>query len=237
MNASLLLKRLKMKLGLTEFKLPVSDESMIDVIKTETLFTFSQFYPYIINYQLDTSKPSQQLSSQFQQPSEVFILKPHGDLKIYDVQNVYLNNDLFAGGFGNIGLNSFGMIEAMASNNLNQLENIPITWEFRQPNILIVPRLNFLNFESVCVVLACEHPDNLTTIPNDLGECFQDLAKLDLEIFLYNTLKRYNNLDTTFGSIDLKIDDWSNAESERKDWVESARRSFNCNQTRLFWTC
>ena len=36
-------------------------------------------------------------------------------------------------------------------------------------------------------------------------------------MYLYNALKYYSTIQTAYGTLDLKIDNWENAESERND--------------------
>ena len=61
------------------------------------------------------------------------------------------------------------------------------------------------------------HFENLSSIKSTLFEAFYDLALLDIKRFLYNILKHYENIETAYGSINLRIDEWSNAEADRKD--------------------
>ena len=44
-----------------------------------------------------------------------------------------------------------------------------------------------------------------------------------IKILLWNELKLYNKLESADGSIDLQIDDWANAESERSDLLNDWR--------------
>ena len=45
------------------------------------------------------------------------------------------------------------------------------------------------------------------------------LALLDAKVNLYPTLKMYTQLNTSIGTIDLKLDDWANAEQERNELI------------------
>jgi hypothetical protein len=50
------------------------------------------------------------------------------------------------------------------------------------------------------------------------------LAMLDTKMFLYNTMKLYDGMSSAFGNINLKIDEYQAADSERtgllKEWSE-----------------
>ena len=60
---------------------------------------------------------------------------------------------------------------------------------------------------------------SLASIPETAREAFMELALLDVKMNLYPTMKQYSTISTSLGNIDLKIDDWGNAESERKDLI------------------
>ena len=49
----------------------------------------------------------------------------------------------------------------------------------------------------------------------------RQLAVLDLEEYLYNQLKRKDQLDVGVGTINLKIDEWANARDEKKQLLET----------------
>ena len=38
-----------------------------------------------------------------------------------------------------------------------------------------------------------------------------------MKIFIYNQLKYYKSIQTALGTVDLMIDDWQSAESDRKE--------------------
>jgi hypothetical protein len=78
-------------------------------------------------------------------------------------------------------------------------------------------------YGEIDIEFAVEHTENLSSIPPTAFESFHELAELDIKIFLYNTLKHYNEIQTAYGTISLKIDDWANAEQDRKDLIEKWR--------------
>ena len=68
--------------------------------------------------------------------------------------------------------------------------------------------------------LACEHESNGESIEASQYGSFMELAALDLKMFLYNTLKLYDGIATAHGQINLRIDDYQGAESERTALLE-----------------
>lgn len=78
--------------------------------------------------------------------------------------------------------------------------------------------------------VAAEHDPNGESIPDGCYASFLELATLDMKIFLFNNLRLYDNLNTPFGSINLRLDDYSNAVGERKEWLEKAEDTFFVDQ-------
>lgn len=66
-----------------------------------------------------------------------------------------------------------------------------------------------------------EHDDTLASIKPSTEESFYELALLDTKVNLYSNMKYYTELQSAYGTINLRIDDWANAESERKDLLNT----------------
>lgn len=65
--------------------------------------------------------------------------------------------------------------------------------------------------------VACEHTPNLESIKDSCYASFMQLATLDLQQFLWNTLKMYNPISTAHGEYNLKIDQFEQAEGQRRE--------------------
>jgi hypothetical protein len=59
------------------------------------------------------------------------------------------------------------------------------------------------------------------------------LAVLDVEMTLYNLLKNMNNVGSAFKEIQLKIDEWSSAEGNRKTLIDKWTETFHLDQIDL----
>ena len=59
------------------------------------------------------------------------------------------------------------------------------------------------------------------------------LATLDVQRTLYNNLKNMNNVGSAFKEIQLKIDDWSGAESARNELVDQWKGNFHLDDLDL----
>lgn len=221
MNISELLTSIKMDLGLVGLSLPIGDKELLDVIKLKSLRTFSTYFPRIVTVHLKT-RELEKLKDSYEE--SVFVLPDAfggpiiglRDLEVVDHSTIgtpYMSNlDLYHdfGFYGDI-------MMAQAEADLASLVTPSFTYKFEEPNII---RL-FNAYQPTDCALRLElklmHLDNLSSIKTSLFEAFYDLALVDIKRFLYNILKHYENIETAYGSINLRIDEWSSAEADRKD--------------------
>ena len=68
---------------------------------------------------------------------------------------------------------------------------------------------------------------NLSTISETASESFFKLALLDTQENLYSMMKHYNEIQSAYGTVSMKIDDWSNAESERADLLREWEETYH----------
>ena len=88
-----------------------------------------------------------------------------------------------------------------------------------------VPRDVTLKF-----VAKCYHDLSGETIPESQVESFMRLAKLDVQTSLYNTIKNMTNVGSAYKDIQLKIDEWSGAEKERDQLVDTWTEKFHLDE-------
>lgn len=224
MNLSEMLTSIKMDLGIYGLALPIDnlDERLYEIIKLKSLKTFSVYMPHNVQIELDIADldfiEHDYAHTRFRLP-DVF-----GDKRIISIRNVSYGDYNRSVGYATtpelIGTtdlyNTVMMSSAVA--HLNSAITPPFTFKFEPPNI--VHMYNFSTIASKLKVDVCmEHHDNLMTIPNAAFMTFYDLALLDIKIFLYNIVKHYDQIQTTHGSITLKIDDWESAADRRQEMV------------------
>lgn len=224
-STSRVITSIKMDLGVYGLALPFDnpDEALLNVIKIKTLPTFSQFSPYYMTFVINTSELQYKNDGTYQ--SKIFTIpNMFGDRDILFVRSIDLDISELADGYvdpiyiGNE-INYEDLMTAQATANLMSLAIPSVTFKFHPPNKieLFNSGLSFDNKYKITVAL--EHSENLTTIPKTSWTSFMKLATLDVKKFLYDNLKLYGNLQTAYGNIDIKIDDWSNAEQERNDLI------------------
>lgn len=97
-------------------------------------------------------------------------------------------------------------------------------YELRGSHVLYLRNFTFEG--TVEIIVKTLYP-NLVAIPEEYRNVMMDLAKYDIKIKCWNELKYLPSIVTPVGNIDLKIDDWENAERERDDYLKDLRtRSF-----------
>ena len=90
---------------------------------------------------------------------------------------------------------------------------------FYAPNILMITNyIGPLN-ASFCV----KNDDNLISLDDMTYDSVKRLFILDLKKSIYNEFGNYTEVDTPYGTLDLKIQDWSNAEQDRNELFDNYR--------------
>ncbi len=232
-NTSRVITSIKMDLGVYGLALPFDnpDEALLNVIKIKTLPTFSQFSPYYMTFMINTSELQSSSNSTYQ--SKIFTIpNMFGDRDILFVRSIDLDLSELADGYvdpiyiGNE-INYEDLMTAQATANLMSLAIPSVTFKFHPPNKIELFNTGLAFDNRYKVTVALEHSENLTTIPKTSWTSFMKLATLDVKKFLYDNLKLYGNLQTAYGNIDIKIDDWSNAEQERNDLIREWEDSWH----------
>lgn len=222
----------KQNMGLRDLPKPVTDADLKWRIEHSALKEFSQRYPYIVKFLIGECdrmcKPhvaiptnhTNSYSGVYQIPKHIY-----QDRTILGINNVEIQrpngfNDLYVpqGAIGNpasimVGLASIQAVGAMARTMTHAL-----TWEFKHPDVLVI--YNGWTGGNYEVELSLDHDPSLSTIPPSAFSTFVELCQYDLEEYLYNKLKRVQNLDLGVGSIELKIDDWADARSKKMDLLK-----------------
>ena len=222
----------KQDMGLRDLPKPVTDNEMLWRLQHSALKEFSQRYPYTASFLIGECnrlcKPyvgvptnhTNSYSQVYQIPKQYY--QEHTILDISNVQIQKPNgyNDLYVpqGMIGDpasimMGLASIQAVGAMARQMTHAL-----TWDFKPPDILIL--YNGWSGGDYEVELAMDHDPSLSTLPPGSFSTFVELCHYDLEEYLYNKLKRVQNLDLGVGSIELKIDDWADAASRKRDLLK-----------------
>ena len=231
-NFSEFLTQIKEDIGIKDVPLPVDDAALTKRFITSALREFSVRYPKIEEVWV-TSADAVDLSTRSINGSITYLIPE----KYWRGTQILTVLGLNPGGYGseanmympNVVLGSADMlIESIADIKMaaalgSMMTHAP-TFRFEAPNKLII--YNGWAAGSYRVEVGMMHDPSLSTIPPGAMTHLRQLAVLDIEEYLYNKMKRLTDLDTGVGTINLRIENWENAASEKKDllreWDESA---------------
>lgn len=224
MNLSKTITSLKMDLGIYTIALPFdnTDEVFRDVLKTKTIRIFSIYQPNTVRVPvnvLDLKKLEDNNEKCTYLLPDVFNGKEILYVKRVDYDVINPENVGYYGGLPVNGSSLQSLIIANAAAHVSNQILPSMTFEYTYPRRLTL--YNAIKSHDLILEIALEHDENIASIPPTCAESFERLALLDLKTFLYNTLKHYTEIPSAFGNINLKIDEWSNAESERTQLLET----------------
>lgn len=242
MNLSRAISSIIQQYGLYGITLPFKDneghtiptENVIrNVLTTNTIPTYSQFLPWnrTGDCNIDNLKAYDPAKGIYYLPA-FLTLTPV--MYVIDVRLPYHNT---RGTYGDVspayGINRSveGVITATEYMMLaGQMRSEP-TFEYLGNNKI---RLYGFPKTTLTFEVACEHEPNGETIEDSCYDSFMELATLDTKMFLYNSLKMYHEIPTAFGNINLRIDDYTQAESERNQLLDKWRDTFHLDQAYAF---
>ncbi len=249
-NMTKLIEKIERRLGTRALNLPdnLKKETWAEVIKDESLLTFSRYFPHKIKIKLNRDtciyKDGYYILDEDKFPG-VEILGVR-DICWEDFGNTagvigsthpYGMHDIFmqTGNISDIAFIQMAADQASLFNN-----NIYIDYVY--PNKIAIKNAQNTNItqsvSEIPVDLLIKHSDNLNTISPTIMEIFEDLVKADIASYLYNELKYYDGLDTVYGNIDLKLSDLEQQASKREEIIEKLKDSYisasNENQPLMF---
>ena len=209
-------------LGFQFTDIELTHDEILENIRRDTLVTFSKYFPYQERLLIDSEKDLV--------PGYVnrYYLKCESE-----VLNV--NRIIGLGTMGSDAIAAFIHPSAMAqmmgdpislqmSADILSLTKNPITFVYYHPNqVEIAP--NYAMSNNYIVMCNTVHHNHFGTIPTLLERDFLDLAYCDTAMILYSIRKRFNNMQTSFGSMELNLDDLSEAKEKRNELIEKMTSS------------
>lgn len=243
MNMSKVLSEIKLDLGLGVIHTVFEDidNTIITIIQNTTIPVFSKYHAF----QQDVCFDLSDLDVLYKNVNRRCYRLPYTEkspmklLYVYDVQ--YESSTMNGIGYYGSGLPFMGNIntiqQMMMANANSQIANLSIpkmTFKFEPPNKLWLYEM--YASQKVWMKLGFEHLKNLSSL-SDSGEdrSFFDLAELDVKMKLYPTMKQFTQINTAYGNIDLKIDDWADAKSERKELLDRWEDSYHLDLPPFYW--
>lgn len=239
MNLSHMVKRMKMELGIYAIALPIDDLDgmIVDIIKTITLPVYSMYNPYTEKMYVNLRNWE---CKEHMAAYDCFMIPDFTNRKLLYVKDINYDDRSLSGmgywGGGIPYIHGSLVNQMMISNAGAQLgaSMLPkLTFKFVHPRTLYI--YNLIASHNVVIDMAFEHDQSLQSINPTSEESFYQLAILDVKMNLYATIKHYNEIQTAYGTINLNIEDWQNAASERKDKIEQMDNDFHLDLAQLIY--
>lgn len=245
-----LINKIERRLGTNIINLPkeLSKENWVTIIKEDTIPTFSRYLPNAIKVLIDTKNIDEEGYSWVDTnlPDSIKILGIRDiDWSAFGVIN---GGARTPAGFGiydqftsQYGLDEIGLLQMNA--DILSLYNTTIYPEFKYPNKVRfktaagTAAINF-QYDTVPLTLLIEHSLDLSTIAPTKMEIFENLATADVASFLYENLKYFDNLETVFANVDIKIDSLKERADRREDYINELKDGYisaaNTNQPLMY---
>lgn len=215
-NSSMVLQSIERNLGATLQVLELSTEEIMDVIRHETLPTFSKYYPF---YTLLKIHP---IEDKVPNRFNAFYIKT--DFELLGVSKILAENYMGNGGLPLANIDS-DPINRQFTADIASMYIQPITFDFEEPNIVSVyPKSALMG--TFMLEIKVVHPDHMATIPLSMRDEFLKLALFDIRTTLYPIRHRFANINTTFGNIELFMDKLESASDDREALLEKWRANF-----------
>lgn len=240
---SSLVNKIESRLGLKVLSSVLPKEfaknTWVDVIKDDTMPTFSRYFPRKVRFVVNNETCNVRMENK----KRVYYIKDEllGEAKLLGVididwqdtsaDNISINN---VGGMGyyipNYGgmedtFNAFTGLQMAA--DIASLYNNNIFLDFEYPNKIIISRAGNVDvkLDTFVVNLLVEH-SNLQTISPTKMETFEALAQADIARYLWMNLRYFDNLDTGYINIDLKLSELESEANKRENIIEELKNSY-----------
>lgn len=229
LNSTKVLRYIEKKLGYKFTDLEVDEEEILEDIRMYTLKEYSKYFPYIKLVNItECHTVDDKCNRIFVDSKGLEILSVNrildGNNMMYMDPSIMLRDTFVCDIFSQIEL----------SDMYSMIKN-PVTFRYFPPNVIeIYPAV--VGMVDCSVYVNCVHPDHFGTIAANMEPEFLKLAVLDVKDSLYQIRHRFSNLETPYGSIELFIDDLSEAESKKEDLLEkwSTQYGKQANRKRLY---
>lgn len=245
MNMTKVINDIKLSQGLQTIALPYKEpiEVVLQEILQSSIRTYSHFKPY--------KKDAYDVCAHLKSPSEIekkmgiyFIPASLTSTPVHEAYaelagNISADGDAninaFTVGSPFVGYGAYGpqdivnaTMTGAAVNKYIGISTAPFMSQWIGENkikLINVPEQGLIHF-----VAKVDHDLNGETIPESCVESFKKLAVLDVQMHLYNVLINMQDVGAAHKSIQMKIERWSNAESDREKLLEQWTDTFHLDE-------
>lgn len=239
MNMSNVITRIKLSLGLMAIATPFEniDDTIQTILDEITIPDFSIYNPCKDSITIKTNDLERiEKTDQY----STYLLPEFKARKLLYVFDVRYDDTClsglgyYGGGMPLINGNTINQVMlANAGANLINTMMPKMTFKFEHPRKLYL--YNMYSSSTIVLDLGFEHDHSLASIPETCRDSFMQLATLDVKTNLYPTLKMYSELNTALGNINLKLDEWANAESTREELINKWSDTYHLDMRPLYY--
>ena len=246
-DMSALINKIERRLGLIMITphLPegMRKEEWAKVIKDDTMLTFSRYFPRKIRFVVnDETCVKKMVANRLEYTIKDEYLQGQKLLGAIDIDWQDTTSDNmsiaqtagFGGGYGYYTPNYGGLENTLETYmnyqmaaDISSLYNNNIFVDFEYPNKIILSLAGgvTLSLPTFVVQLLVVHSD-LSTISPTLMDTFDDLAQADVARFLWMNLRYFDNLETIYVNIDLKLNELEQEASKREQVLDTLKNSY-----------
>lgn len=216
---SKLLSKIERRLGVVMLNLPeqIGKDYWPTIIEDDSMPVFSRFFPYAITVMIDhTCHKDNYFFIDKDVPSGSIILGAKDvDWQAYRNTSTGLNK--YHTYEQNVMIDNVdGIALTQAAADYRSLFDLGIYVDFLPPNkIMLVTASGAIvnRFEPFPLKVFIQHPMNLMTISPTMMGIFEDLCTSDVAAFLYQQLKYFDDTETTYMTLNLRLEtlqEWMN---------------------------
>lgn len=219
MNSTEVLRYIETELGFKFTDLELDEEEILKVVKNQSLYTFSRFYPYTVRHLIDINK------DKVEGIDSRYYIKT--DWEIQSVKQVFLSNMVYDGiQIGGIYNVNYDYLDNQFVNDFISMASCPVTFMYHDEDKTLEIFPAKYTKGTILTEIYVVHSEDFSTIDIKMRDEFLKLALYDVQKALYLIRKRFANLNTPYGNIELFIDDLQDATSKRDELLERWRHNF-----------
>ena len=265
-DMTLLLNKIENRLGLIPLcpHLPkeMQKEKWADIILSDSIVTFSRYFPHKFPLVINDETVDKYYGNKHDHGGKTrentlwYVIKDEvlDGVKLLGIQDIdwldwSTNNASMASSLGGgMYLPSIACPEATFESlltlqmnaDVSSLYNRGIYIDFEYPNRFAIRGLGNTNYDlnSFTVILLVQH-NNLSTISPTKMEIFEALCQADIANFLWKNLRYYDNLETVYVNIDLKLSELQDEGNKRDSIIDTLKDSYvssSNDQAPMIWT-
>ena len=227
-----ILQYIKMQGGLNDGIIEIQSEDLLSYFKIFTLSEFSRYIPDVQEFSINT-KTQQKVGNK---KNSIYIQLPleYAERELLNISEVRSSSNVYAlFGHDITGLHSFEGLQSSILNNIQQNmqyknSTFNFTYQFKHPNILTLNP--FQSDEKLYIKQEITHSQDFSSIPLDYEFIFLDLQLQDQKIMIGRKRKKYENMETPFGQIQINteiLDEGMNSKREILDELKTQSNMVN----------